>query len=253
MTSYSPYLQTVTTVFMLLFGVNFTCYYLLMIGQVSAALRDEELRVYAGTFAVATLLITLNVKELAGGFFPALHHAAFQVASIMTTTGFATTDFSLWPSFSKAILVLLMFTGAMAGSTGGGLKFARVLLLFKSAGRSIRKVLNPQSVRTVRVNRKAVEEKTVDGTATYFILYIGLLLGSFLLLSLDGFSFETNFTAALSCLNNIGPGLDAVGPAANYAGYGILSKLVLSFDMLAGRLELFPILVLFSAKAWKRA
>lgn len=253
MASYSPYLQTVTTVFMLLFGVNFTCYYLLMIGQVSAALRDEELRVYAGTFAVATLLITLNVKELAGGFFPALHHAAFQVASIMTTTGFATTDFSLWPSFSKAILVLLMFTGAMAGSTGGGLKFARVLLLFKSAGRSIRKVLNPQSVRTVRVNRKAVEEKTVDGTATYFILYIGLLLGSFLLLSLDGFSFETNFTAALSCLNNIGPGLDAVGPAANYAGYGILSKLVLSFDMLAGRLELFPILVLFSAKAWKRA
>ena len=253
MTSYSPYLQTVTTVFMLLFGVNFTCYYLLMIGQVSAALRDEELRVYAGTFAVATLLITLNVKELVGGFFPALHHAAFQVASIMTTTGFATTDFSLWPSFSKAILVLLMFTGAMAGSTGGGLKFARVLLLFKSAGRSIRKVLNPQSVRTVRVNRKAVEEKTVDGTATYFILYIGLLLGSFLLLSLDGFSFETNFTAVLSCLNNIGPGLDAVGPAANYAGYGILSKLVLSFDMLAGRLELFPILVLFSTKAWKRA
>ena len=253
MASYSPYLQSVTTVFMMLFGVNFTCYYLLMIGQVSAALRDEELRFYVGTFTAATLLITLNIRNLAGGFFTALHHAAFQVASIMTTTGYATTDFDLWPSFSKAILVLLMFLGAMAGSTGGGLKCARFLLLFKSAGRSIRKVLNPQSVRTVRVCGKTVEEKTVDGTATYFILYIGLLLGSFLLLSLDGFSFETNFTAALSCLNNVGPGLDAVGPSANYAGYGILSKLVLIFDMLAGRLELFPILVLFSAKAWKRA
>lgn len=253
MGSYSAYLQGVTTVFMLLFGVNFTCYYLLMIGHVSAALRDEELRFYLGTFLASTLLIACNIRGTTGGFFSALHHAAFQVASVMTTTGYATVDFDLWPAFAKSVLLLLMFCGGMAGSTSGGLKCSRVLLLFKSAGRSIRGVLNPQSVRTVRVSGKSAEERTVAATGVYFILYMGLLLGGFLLVSLDGFSMETNFTAVLSCLSNVGPGFGAVGPSGSFAAYGVFSKLVLIFEMLAGRLELFPILVLFYPKAWKRA
>jgi trk system potassium uptake protein TrkH len=181
-----------------------------------------------------------------------IRHAAFQVSSIMTTTGFATTDFDQWPAFSKAILLGLMVIGASAGSTGGGIKVARVLLLFKSLRRNIRKILNPSKVQVVRVNGKSVDEQVVENTNAYLAAYVVILILSVLLLSLDGFSTATNISAVLACFNNIGPGLEAVGPMCNYGGYGIVSKLVLIVDMLCGRLEIFPMLVLISRSTWRR-
>lgn len=249
---YSPYVQIVTTVFMLLFGVNFSCYYLLLIKQFRAVLKDEELRVYFGIVLGSIVLITVNLIGVYSNIWETLRHASFQVASIITTTGFATTNFDLWPAFSKAILMILMIVGACAGSTGGGLKCMRVLLLFKSIRRNISQVLRPNRVKVVRVNGRAVDDKLIANTNAYFAVYTLLMLASFLVVSLDGFSVLTNFTAVISCFNNIGPGLEAVGPVCNYSGYGVLSKIVLIFDMLAGRLEIFPVLMLFNFRAWKR-
>lgn len=254
--SFSPYIQNVTTVFMLLFGVNFSCYYLLLLRQFKSILKDEELRLYVGVVVASIALITWNLLSAAmriyDTFSEALRHSAFQVASIITTTGYATTDFDLWPAFSKAILMILMVVGACAGSTGGGLKCARVLLLMKTLIRNIGQILRPQKVKVVRVNGKTVDEKLLANTGSYFFVYMVILFASFLIVSLDGFSVTTNFTAVLSCFNNIGPGLDAVGPTCNFSGYGYLSKIVLTLDMLAGRLEIFPILVLLNPTAWKR-
>ncbi len=250
---YSPYLQNVCTVFMLLFGVNFSCYYLLLMRKFSSVFKDEELRLYLGIFPGSALLVAWNIRGLYGTLEETFRHAAFQVSSIMTTTGFATTDFDLWPPFSKAVLLMLMIVGACAGSTGGGLKCARVLLLFKSLRRNIRQVLHPRKVQVVRTNGRVVGENVLDNTAAYLAAYMIILLGSFIFLSLDGFSVETNLSAVLACFNNIGPGLDAVGPTCNYAAYSIGSKLVLILDMLAGRLEIFPILVLFSGSTWKHS
>lgn len=252
LTGYSPYVQTVTGIFMLLFGVNFSCYYLLLLRNVLGVLRDEELRFYFGIVGGAVLLITLNIRTLYATFGEALRHAFFQVSSIITTTGFATTDFDLWPSFSKAILIFLMVVGACAGSTGGGLKVARLLLIFKSFIRNIGRVQNPQKVAVIRVNKKAIDEKIVTATMAYLCAYVLIILGSFLVISIDGFSVTTNITATLACFNNIGPGLEAAGPTQNFSAYSSLSKIVLMLDMLAGRLEIFPILALFSKKAWKR-
>ena len=249
---YSPYIQNVCTVFMLLFGVNFSCYYLLLLRQIRGVFKDEELRLYFGIAIVSTALIVLNIHPLYGSIGETIRHAAFQVSSIMTTTGFATTDFDLWPSFSKGILLMLMVVGASAGSTGGGLKVSRVLLLFKSLRRSIRRVLNPQKVLVVRNNGRAVDEKILDNTNAYLAAYVIIVILSFLVISLDGFSTGTNISAVLACFNNIGPGLEAVGPTCNYSAYSILSKIVLIGDMLAGRLEIFPILVLLSRSTWKR-
>ncbi len=250
--SYSPYVQTVTSIFMLLFGVNFSCYYLLLLRNVLGVLKDEELRLYLGIVGGAVLLITLNVRHLYGTLGETLRHALFQVSSIITTTGFSTTDFDLWPPLSKAILLLLMVVGACAGSTGGGLKCARVLLLFKSFVRNIGRVQNPQKVAVIRVNKKPVDEKIVSGTMAYLCAYVLIVLVSFLLVSVDNFSTASHFSAVIACFNNIGPGLEAVGPTQSFAGYSDFSKIVLTVDMLAGRLEIFPILALFSRKAWKR-
>jgi len=181
-----------------------------------------------------------------------IRHSAFQVASIMTTTGYATTDFDLWPSFSKTILLALMVIGASAGSTGGGIKCIRVLLLFKILRRNIRQILNPQKVMVVRNNGKAVDEKVLANTNAYLAAYVVITIISTLLISLDGFDFETNMSAVLACFNNIGPGMAAVGATCNYAAYSTLSKIILSIDMLAGRLEIFPILVLLSRSTWTR-
>jgi trk system potassium uptake protein TrkH len=249
---FSPYLQNVTTVFMFLFGINFSCYYLLLLRQFKSVVKDEELRLYFGIAITAVVLIVLNTFRMYGTLGESIRHAAFQVSSIMTTTGFATTDFDLWPSFSKSILLLLMIIGASAGSTGGGLKVARVLLLFKSLRRSIRRILNPQKVLVVRNNGRPVDEKVLDNTNAYLASYVVIIILSFLLLSLDQFNIETNFSAVLCCFNNIGPGLAAVGPTCNFSAYSILSKIVLTVDMLAGRLEIFPILVLLSRSTWKR-
>ena len=250
--SFSPYIQNVTSVFMLLFAVNFSCYYLLLLGQFTAVFKDEELRLYIGIILGSILLITLNIRNLYGTLEETIRHTAFQVATMVSSTGFASTDFDLWPSFSKAVLVCLMIVGACAGSTGGGLKVARTMLLFKSLRRNIRQTLNPKKVMVVRNNGAAVDEKILDNTNAYLAAYIIILFCSFMLLSLDGFSVETNFSAIVSCFNNMGPGFAAVGPTCNYAGFSIFSKLVLCLDMLLGRLEIFPILVLFSRSTWKR-
>ncbi|MBE6967795.1 MAG: TrkH family potassium uptake protein [Ruminococcaceae bacterium] len=250
--AYSPYCQTVTTVFMILFGVNFSLYYLLLMREVRAVLRSEELRLYLITIFAATLIITLNILSAYGSFGEAFHHAIFQVASIITTTGFATADFNAWPELSRAILLLLMFMGACAGSTGGGLKVSRVLLAFKSARRSVHRTLRPNSVKLVHMDGELVEDSTVSEVQSYFLIYFFIMAFSVLIVSLDNFSFETSFSAVAACLNNVGPGLDVVGPTGNFASLSLLSKLVLIFDMLLGRLELYPILILFAPAVWKK-
>ena len=249
---YSPYLQNVCTVFMLLFGVNFSCYFLILTRQFKSVLKDEELRMYVGIVLLSTILITLNIRGMYPTLGDSIRHAAFQVATIITTTGFATTDFNLWPSFSKAILLFLMIIGACAGSTGGGLKCGRALLLLKSLRRNIRQILNPQKVQVVRNNGQKVSEKVLENTNAYLAAYVVIIIGSFIVISLDGFSVTTNLSAVLACFNNIGPGLDLVGPTGNYSAYSMLSKLILIADMLAGRLEIFPILILVSRSTWKR-
>ncbi len=248
---YSPYLQNVCTVFMLLFGVNFSCYYLILLRRFRSLLQDEELRLYAATVVFSTALIAWNLRGFYATVGETVRHAAFQVASIITTTGFATADFDRWPSFSKAILLCLMVIGACAGSTGGGLKCARALLLFKGLRRNIHQVLRPQKIQVIRVNEQPIEERVLSNANAYLSAYVIIIVLSFIVVSLDGFSTMTNFSAVLSCFNNIGPGLEAVGPTGNYGGYSILSKIVLILDMLAGRLEIFPILVLFSRSTWK--
>ncbi len=250
--SYSPYLQNVCTVFMLLFGVNFSCYYMLLIRQFKAVFKDEELRLYLGIVAGSIFLIVLNLKGVYGTLGETIRHAAFQVASIVTTTGFATTDFDLWPGFSKMILLGLMVIGASAGSTGGGFKCGRVLLVIKSLRRSVRQVVHPQKVETVRMNGTPISEKVLQNTNAYLAAYVIIIGISCLLISIDGFSITTNISAVLACFNNIGPGFEMVGPTCNFSAYSTVSKLVLILDMLAGRLEIFPILILFSRSTWRQ-
>ncbi len=252
MASYSPYLQNVTTVFMALFGVNFSCYYLLLIRQFRSVFRDEELKLYIGIILAAIALLVWNLWGFYGSFSETLRHAAFQVSSIITTTGYSTTDFDLWPSFSKTILLLLMIIGASAGSTGGGLKVARLLLLMKGLRRNIRQMVNPRRVELIRNNGSVVDQKILDNTNAYLAAYVIILFSIFTIISLDGHSIETNLSAVLCTFNNIGPGLAAVGPLCNFSVYSDLSTWVLSWGMLAGRLEIFPMLILFSRRTWKK-
>ncbi len=251
MASYSDYIQMVTAVFMFLFGINFSCYYLLLLRQFRSVFRDEELRAYIAIAVTAVVLICLNIYSIYGNLWDTVRHSMFQVSSIMTTTGYTTYDFEQWPQFSKAILLMLMMIGACAGSTGGGIKVARVLLFFKILRRNIRKILNPQKVMVVRNNGKAVDEKVLDNTNAYLAAYVIIIVLCYLIISIDGFSIGTNLSAVLACFNNIGPGMEAVGPIVNFSGYGNLSTITLSIAMLAGRLEIFPILVLLSRSAWK--
>ena len=249
---YSPYIQNVTTVFMILFGVNFSCYYLLLIRQWKNVFKDEELRLYFAIILGSILLIVWNTFGMYGTLEETIRYAAFQVGSIITTTGYATTDFDLWPSFSKTILLCLMVVGASAGSTGGGLKVARVLLLLKGVRRNIHRMLNPRKVEVIRNNGAAVEEQILDNTNAYLAAYSVIILAVFAIISMDGFSTGTNISAVLCTFNNIGPGLEAVGPTCNFSQFSDLSKLVLSWAMLAGRLEIFPMLILFSRGTWRR-
>ena len=249
---YSPYLQWVITVFMLLFGINFNLYYLLLIRRFRAAAQSSECWYYLGIVGVSIALITANILPMYENFQEALRLSAFQVASIVTTTGYATADFNLWPQFSKAILLLLMIVGACAGSTGGGLKVSRAVMLFKTVGREIRHLLHPRSVNSVRFEGKQVDGATLKGVSSYFALYIICILAICLILSLEPFDLETNLSATLACFNNIGPGLAAVGPASNYAAYSPLYKLVLSLAMLLGRLEIYPLLLTLSPATWMK-
>jgi trk system potassium uptake protein TrkH len=252
MASYSPYIQYVTAIFMFLFGINFSCYYLLLLRHFRPVFRDEELRTYFLIVAVAIGAICLNVRHMYGSLEETFRHASFTVSTIVTTTGYGTTDFDRWPAFSKGIIMLLMVVGACAGSTGGGLKISRLLYLLKSLGRNITQILNPRRVKAVRYNGQVLNETVLANTNAYLVAYVFIIIGSYLLVSLDDQSIGTTFTAVLACFNNIGPGLEAVGPTCNFSHLSDLSKLVLSADMLAGRLEIFPILVLFSPATWKK-
>ena len=253
MASYSPYLQNVTTVFMFLFSVNFSIYYMILLRQFKAAFSDEELRLFLVMIFASIALIAWNVSPLYKSMEETIRHSAFTVGTVMSTTGYATTDFDLWPPFSKAILLFLMMVGACAGSTGGGMKQVRLLLLWKSLRRNLHKSLHPTEVRSVIVNGRAMDEDILSNTNAYLIAYVIIVIGSVLVLSLDGFDFETNFSAVMATFNNIGPGFHAVGPTCNFAAYSNLSKIVMIADMLAGRLEIYPILTLISKSTWKKA
>ncbi len=248
----NPRVEVVIGIFMLLFGVNFNVYYLILLGRVRDALRSEEVRCYLGVVTVATAAITVNIFTSAARLGATVREAFFQVSSIITTTGFATVDFNLWPEFSKHTLVLLMVIGACAGSTGGGLKVSRVIILVKSFLAEIRYIISPKSIQTVRLERKYVDKVTLNSTRTYAAAYMMLVALSTLLLSLDGYDLTTNFTAVLSCINNIGPGLELVGPMSNFGFYSNGALILLSIVMLIGRLEIFPIFTLFSRSAHDR-
>lgn len=252
MGGYSCFLQTVVTVFMFLFGVNFSLYYMLLLRKFKAVFKNEELRLYFGIAAGSIVLIAINISRMYNTVYESVHHAAFQVVSIMTTTGYGTVDFEQWPAFSKAILLSLMFIGASAGSTGGGLKVSRVLLLMKSIRRTIRKALHPRRVQPVYMDGCAVSEEVCDNVNAYLAIYCVILVLSFAIISVDGFSIGTNFSAVASCFNNIGPGFELVGATQNFSIYSDLSKIILSLDMLLGRLEIFPLLLLLSPDTWSR-
>lgn len=252
MGGYSCFLQTVVTVFMFLFGVNFSLYYMLLLRKFKAVFKNEELRLYFGIAAGSIILIAINISRMYNTVYESVHHAAFQVVSIMTTTGYGTVDFEQWPAFSKAILLSLMFIGASAGSTGGGLKVSRVLLLMKSIRRTIRKALHPRRVQPVYMDGRAVSEEVCDNVNAYLAIYCVILVLSFAIISVDGFSIGTNFSAVASCFNNIGPGFELVGATQNFSIYSDLSKIILSLDMLLGRLEIFPLLLLLSPDTWSR-
>ena len=252
MGGYSYFLQTVVTVFMFLFGVNFSLYYMLLLRKFKAVFKNEELRLYFGIAAGSIVLIAINISRMYNTVYESVHHAAFQVVSIMTTTGYGTVDFEQWPAFSKAILLSLMFIGASAGSTGGGLKVSRVLLLMKSIRRTIRKALHPRRVQPVYMDGRAVSEEVCDNVNAYLAIYCVILVLSFAVISVDGFSIGTNFSAVASCFNNIGPGFELVGATQNFSIYSDLSKIILSLDMLLGRLEMFPLLLLLSPDTWSR-
>lgn len=252
MGGYSYFLQTVVTVFMFLFGVNFSLYYMLLLRKFKAVFKNEELRLYFGIAAGSIVLIAINISRMYNTVYESVHHAVFQVVSIMTTTGYGTVDFEQWPAFSKAILLSLMFIGASAGSTGGGLKVSRVLLLMKSIRRTIRKALHPRRVQPVYMDGRAVSEEVCDNVNAYLAIYCVILVLSFAIISVDGFSIGTNFSAVASCFNNIGPGFELVGATQNFSIYSDLSKIILSLDMLLGRLEIFPLLLLLSPDTWSR-
>lgn len=249
---YTAYQQNVITVFMLLFGVNFNVYFLMLIRKPGEALRCEELRGYLAIVAVSVLLITANTASMFPDLGTAFHHVAFQVASIITTTGYSTVDFNQWPEFSKTLLLLIMFIGACAGSTGGGMKVSRIMIAFKEIKKEMAAVIHPRSVKVLKFEGKPLEHKTLRSINAFIIVYFGILAVSVLLVSLDNFDFGTSFSAVVATLNNIGPGISEVGPASNFSGLSALSKVVLIFDMLAGRLEIFPMLVLLSPGTWRK-
>lgn len=248
----SAAVDVIITVFMALFGINFSLFYLLLTKNFIHVFKDEELRWYIGIVLISVLVIGINIMPRYESFLEALRYSAFQVVSIVTTTGFITADYTQWPMLSQTILMSLLFMGACAGSTGGGFKVSRLMILCKSSISEIRRQLRPRSIAPVRLGGKILDDKVVGGVLSYLCIYVLVFVVSQLLLSLDAFSYTTNFTAVATCINNVGPGLEAVGPVNNFSGFSAFSKLVLSFDMLAGRLELLPMVVLFAPSTWKR-
>ena len=248
----NPYFEIVISVFMLLFGINFNLYYFLLLRRFRDAFCSEEMLTYLGIVAFSTVTITLNILHLYDGVGTALRTAFFQVSSIITTTGYASADFNLWPTYARTVICILTFIGACAGSTAGGLKISRIVIFFKAAKQDLNKMLHTHAVTTVRFEGKPLDEKVLRGVHNYFNIYMLLLAVSILLISLDGFDLVTTFTSVVTCINNVGPGLEVVGPMGNFAGFSAPAKLLLSFDMLAGRLELYPMLELFSPRLWQK-
>ena len=249
----SPAIEIIITIFLILFSINFAVYFLILTGKFRQALKSDELRFFLGVVAVSIVLISINIAPEFTRTGDAIRAAAFQVASIISTAGFSTVDFNLWPEFSKMLLVILMFIGACAGSTGGGMKCSRVLVLTRAAKREIDTIVHPRSVRVVRLDGAPVPDNTVRTTQSYFIIYLFIVFCAALIVGLDDFSFGTTLTAAITCVSNVGPGLEAVGPMGSFSQFSNLSKLVLSFCMILGRLEMYPVLVLFSRNAWKKS
>lgn len=250
--SYTTYQQVVITVFMILFGINFNAFYLILLKHVKEALAMEEVKAYLLVIGASILIITANITSLYDNVLTAFQQAAFQVASIITTTGYSTTDFNQWPEISRTVLVMLMFIGACAGSTGGGMKVSRFLIWFKTIGKEIRLYLHPKSVKQIKMDGKTIPPEVIRSTNVYLALYLIIFAASVLLIAVDNFDSTTNFTAVAATLNNIGPGLNLVGPVSNFSCYSNFSTFVLTFDMLAGRLELFPILLLFAKDTWRK-
>ena len=251
--SYSIFLQCVITVFMVLFGVNFSFFFLMLSRKPKDAFKMEEVRWYIIIYLAAVLMITVNlVFEGGGSVLVELQRAAFQVASVMTTTGYATVDFNLWPTFSRAMMVLVMFVGACAGSTGGGIKVSRIVLYVKQIGREIRQQIHPRTVKVIQMDGKPVDKLVLNSANVFLMAYLIIFAVSVMILCTEGFDLTTTFTAVTATINNIGPGLNMVGATGNFADFGVLSKFVMMFDMLAGRLEIIPLLVLFHPGAWRR-
>ena len=250
--SYSTYCQVVTTIFMILFGVNFSVYYLILTKKFRQAFKYEEVRYYFGIIIASILIITFNTVHLFRNVLVAFQQVAFQVASIITTTGFSSTDFNQWPALSKTVLVLLMFVGACAGSTGGGIKVCRILILCKAAKKEFQLYLHPNAVKKIKMDNKIISHEILRSTNIYISVYLLIFAASVLLIAIDNFDLITNFTAVAATLNNIGPGFEIAGPMGNFSSFSYLSKSVLIFDMLAGRLEIFPLLLLFFKDTWKR-
>lgn len=251
-TGYSPALQNITTIFMLLCGTNFTFFYLIFCRQLKDAFKMEEVRAYYIIIGLAGLVIAWNIYGMYGSVGESLRHSFFQVATVITTTGYATTDFNQWPELSKMILIALMMMGACAGSTGGGMKVSRIMIAFKTVLKELAVITHPRLVRKIRMDGTPIAHETLRATNVFIAAYFFIFMGSALLISLDSFDFTTNVTAVVATLNNIGPGLSIIGPMGNFSNFSAFSKLVLMFDMIAGRLEIFPMLILFSARTWKR-
>lgn len=252
MASFSAYSQTVVSVSMALFGINYNIYFLILLGKFKAALKNEEMRVYLVVVFLAITLISFNIHSQFDSIKETIHHSAFTVSSLITSTGYTTADYNQWPEFSKNLLILLMISGACAGSTSGGIKISRMILMIRNVFRGTKKLLRPRSVMPVRFNGTAVDEKLLQNVNIFFAAYAIILTLSVLIISIDGYSFETNFTAVVSSLSNIGPGIGAVGPRGNFSGFSYLSKIVLAFDMLLGRLEIFPLIIMLQPRIWRK-
>ncbi|MDO4941746.1 MAG: TrkH family potassium uptake protein [Lachnospiraceae bacterium] len=248
----SAYIDGVITIFMILFGVNFNMYFLILIRDIKSVFKNEELRVYLGIVASTIVLITVNITHMYGSVIKAFRYASFQVASVISTTGFMTADFDLWPEFSKSILLMIMLIGACGGSTGGGMKVSRIMIIAKSIKREVKQLLHPRSVNITMVNGKRVSDDSIRGLYIYVFAYSIIIVLSTIVVSLDNYDFGTTFTSVLTTLNNVGPGISKVGPTCNFSFFSPLSKIVLCMDMLVGRLEIFPFLMICSPSLWRK-